>query len=176
MNFSKSELNVIKKYLIEKINENPSEILPILSKIEEYNILTLSKSKSTFKELGYFGNLWVRQNYIPIKNTPIPGHSHHFDHVTLLVQGKVSVKVEGYESKVFTAPTFITIKKELHHEFTSLEDDTLYYCIFAMRDNDGNILDEYTEDHDPLSYGKKNDGSNFNPCGDCKGCDHTLFE
>jgi len=101
-------------------------------------------------ELGFFGNIWVRQNWLEkagINNDG--GHKHHFDHVSLLARGKVLVEVEGNEPKEFTAPTFIVIKKELKHKFTALEDDTLYYCVFALRDIDGNVTDFYSGDNSP---------------------------
>ena len=107
---------------------------------------------SRFYELGYFGNIWVRQNSIDKAGDSFPGHEHHFDHVTLLVQGKVLVEVDGYEPKEFQAPTFIVIKKDKQHKITSLTDNVLYYCVFALRDKDGEVLEEvFGDEHNPLS-------------------------
>lgn len=100
-------------------------------------------------ELGYFGNIWVRQNYLPTAGEFSPGHFHYFDHVSLLAKGKVRVEVEGFEPKEFTAPTFIVIKKEHKHKFTALEDDTLWYCVFALRDVNGEVTDIYDGDNSP---------------------------
>ena len=101
-------------------------------------------------EMGFFGNIWVRQNWLPnVGNDNGGGHTHHFDHVTLLVKGKVRVDVDGYPSKEFTAPTFIVIKKEHKHKFTALEPETLYYCVFAIRDVNGNVSDFYSGDNSP---------------------------
>jgi hypothetical protein len=101
--------------------------------------------------LGYFGNIWVRQNILKNANDICEGHKHNFDHVSLLTKGSVEVEVEGYESKVFKAPTFIVIKKEHMHKFTALENDTHWYCIFALRDLDGEVIEIYGEEHNPLS-------------------------
>jgi len=61
------------------------------------------------------------------------------------------VEVEGKDPKEFVAPTFIVIKKELIHKMTALEDDTVYYCVFALRDVDGEVVgDIYGPQHDPL--------------------------
>jgi hypothetical protein len=80
------------------------------------------------------------------------GHKHKFDHVSLLTKGKVKVEIEGYPPKEFTAPTFIVIRKEPNHKFTSLEDNTVWYCVFALRDMDGEPIDElYGQEHDPQS-------------------------
>jgi hypothetical protein len=107
-------------------------------------------------ELGYFGNIWVRQNILEKEGESHPGHKHYFDHVTLLARGKVQVEVEGHDPKEFEAPTFIVIKKEHEHKITALTDDALYYCVFALRDNDGNVVDEMFEDkHNPLSASAK---------------------
>ena len=103
-------------------------------------------------EMGYFGNIWVRQNELEKSGDSFDGHKHYFDHVTLLVKGKVQVQVEGHDPKEFTAPTFIIIKKEHEHKLTALTDDVVYYCVFALRDNDGNVVDEmFADQHNPLS-------------------------
>jgi len=104
-------------------------------------------------ELGYFGNIWVRQNLLERAGDTHPGHKHSFDHVSLLVKGKVKVEVKGYPAKEFTAPTFIVIKKEHNHKFTALEDDTLWYCVFALRDIDGEVTDFYSGDNSPYGQG-----------------------
>jgi hypothetical protein len=102
------------------------------------------------KELGYFGNIWVRSHYLLKKgDNNGGGHKHHFDHVTLLAKGSVEVEIEGYEPKTFKGPTFIVIKKEHKHKFTALEDDTIYYCVFALRDVDGEVTDIYSGDNSP---------------------------
>lgn len=100
-------------------------------------------------QLGYFGNIWVRQNYIPKAGVSSIGHTHHFDHVSLLVQGRVLVEVDGCEPKEFTAPTFIIIKKEYKHKFTALEDGALWFCVFALRDENGDVTDVYSGDNSP---------------------------
>jgi hypothetical protein len=107
---------------------------------------------SRFYELGYFGNIWVRQNSIDKAGDSFPGHKHHFDHVTLLVQGKIIVEVEGYEPKEYTAPTFVVIVKDKQHKMTALTDNVIYYCVFALRDDNGEVIDAiYADKHNPLS-------------------------
>lgn len=105
--------------------------------------------KSEVNELGYFGNIWVRSHKYNKGQNNGGGHTHHFDHVTLLVNGRVQVEVEGHSPKIFTAPKFIVIKKEHKHKFTALEDNTIYYCVFALRDIDGNVTDIYSGDDSP---------------------------
>jgi len=103
-------------------------------------------------ELGYFGNIWVRQNSLQNIGEAHAGHKHKFDHVTLLVKGSVQVEVEGYEPKTFTAPTFMVIKKDKNHRITALESDVLYYCVFALRDVNGEVIEDiYSSDNNPLA-------------------------
>jgi quercetin dioxygenase-like cupin family protein len=69
------------------------------------------------------------------------GHTHQFDHLTLLAKGKLKVTVEGVVSE-FTAPHMIYIHKDKAHELEALADETVAYCIHALRDKDtGEILD-----------------------------------
>lgn len=109
-------------------------------------------------ELGYFGNIWVRQHVLEKTGESHGGHAHKFDHVTLLTSGKVQVEIEGKEPKEFTAPTFIVIRKEHNHKITSLEDGTVYYCVFALRDLDGEVMEIFSEEHDPECSGTVSDG------------------
>lgn len=74
------------------------------------------------------------------------GHTHTYDHGTLLSKGKL--KVEMLEendtiisSKIFEAPTFVYINKDKKHKLTALEDDTVACCIHALRTIDENIID-----------------------------------
>lgn len=103
-------------------------------------------------QLGYFGNIWIRQHHYEKAGDSHQGHKHLFDHVTLLATGSVKCEVEGHEPKEFKAPTFIIIKKDKMHKFTALEDNTTYYCIFALRDIDGDVTDVYLGDNSPYGH------------------------
>jgi len=109
-------------------------------------------------ELGYFGNIWVRQNVLELAGEAHDGHEHKFDHVTLLVSGRVSVELESSEAKEFVAPTFIVIRKEHQHKITALENGTVYYCVFALRDLDGDVMEVFGSQHDPECSGAKPKG------------------
>ena len=93
------------------------------------------------EEHGYIGNIWVRQNYLEKAGDAVGGHLHYFDHVSLLAKGSVEVSIDGKNPHVFNAPTFIVIRKNHRHEITALEDDTSWYCVFAVRDIDGSVAD-----------------------------------
>jgi hypothetical protein len=102
-------------------------------------------------KLGYFGNVFLREFKLGLKEYNL-GHTHEYDHVTLLAQGKVQVEIQGHEPKIFEAPTYIVIDKNLRHRFLSLAENTVYYCIFALRNADGEVIEDiYSADHDPRS-------------------------
>ena len=106
-------------------------------------------------ELGFFGNIWVRQNVLEFAGESYGGHEHKFDHVTLLVSGKVSVQIKNDPPKEFTAPTFIVIRKEHQHKITALESGAVYYCVYALRNLDGEVMEIFGEQHDPESASMK---------------------
>lgn len=108
-------------------------------------------------ELGFFGNIWVKQNVLDA-NESFNGHEHKFDHVTLLVSGKVSVQIKDEPPKEFTAPTFIVIRKEHRHKITALESGAVYYCVYALRNLDGEVIEIFGEQHDPESASTRSDG------------------
>jgi len=69
------------------------------------------------------------------------GHTHQFDHLTLLAKGRLKVTVEGISTE-FTAPNMLYIHKDKVHELEALTNETVAYCIHALRDKENNeILD-----------------------------------
>lgn len=121
--------------------------------IKKYNRNGAPMGISNVDQMGYFGNIWVRSHYFEkAGHTNGKGHKHNFDHVTLLAVGSVLCEVEGNEPKRFDAPTFIVIDKNKEHKFTALTDGVVYYCVFAVRDLDGNVTDLYSEENSPLPF------------------------
>ena len=108
--------------------------------------------------LGYIGNVWVRMNYLEKAGEIAGGHTHDFDHVSLLCRGKVRVEIKGFPPKEFTAPTFIVIKKQYNHNFVALTDDVLWYCVFSMQAmEDLNVGDIYGAENSPYPDGDVGD-------------------
>ncbi len=83
-------------------------------------------------KLGCVANLFSRQMHFRKAGDFELGHTHAFDHLTLLASGSLRVTVNG-AATVFKAPQMIYIKAEHHHELEALEDDTVAYCIHALR-------------------------------------------
>ena len=85
-------------------------------------------------------NVYVRQMRFRKAGDVEHGHAHLHDHLTLLAKGKLRVTVLGKDTD-FTAPAHIYIKRNTEHELTALEEETIAYCVHALRDNDsGDIV------------------------------------
>jgi hypothetical protein len=92
--------------------------------------------------IGCVSNLWSRQMTFINKGDIEHGHKHNYDHLTLLAHGRLKVTVDGISTE-FVSPHMIFISKDKQHELEALEDNTVAYCIHALRDADksGDILD-----------------------------------
>ena len=86
-------------------------------------------------------NLWLRQMVFKNKGDRNEQHTHNYDHITLLTTGSVKVTVDDVSTE-FTAPQMIYIKQGKVHNIEALEDNTIAFCVHALRDKDtGDILD-----------------------------------
>jgi quercetin dioxygenase-like cupin family protein len=91
--------------------------------------------------IGCVANLFSRMMHFAKAGDTEVGHTHQFNHLTLLAKGKLMVTVEGVSTE-FTAPHMIYIKADKVHELVALTDETVAYCIHALRDKENNeILD-----------------------------------
>jgi quercetin dioxygenase-like cupin family protein len=91
-------------------------------------------------KLGCVANIYSRMMHFEKAGDTEQGHAHDFDHLTMLASGKLQITCEGKVS-VFEAPHMIYINKDKTHELVALEDNTVAYCIHAMRDSYGDIVD-----------------------------------
>lgn len=92
-------------------------------------------------QIGCVANLYARAMVFKQSGDVEQGHTHSFDHLTLLATGKLQVTVDG-RTTVFSAPHMIYINKDKMHELVALEDNTIAYCIHALRDKETHdILD-----------------------------------
>ena len=76
----------------------------------------------------------------------IPGHTHNYDHVTIVIRGKVNIlglDADGSEvvNEVLEAPQIINVPKDLKHRVIALTDDSEVWCVFPHRDKDSNLTD-----------------------------------
>ena len=94
-------------------------------------------------KIACVSNLYTREmRFEKVGDTEL-GHKHPFNHITFLSSGKLKVETELGTTE-FTAPQMIFIHKDYMHELTALEDNTVAYCIHALRNGDGvtDIIDE----------------------------------
>jgi hypothetical protein len=137
--------------MTEQTHNQPDGSQAIVSNGKLKTYLGENIGQSNVDQMGYFGNIWVRSHFFKkAGDNNGGGHTHNFDHVTLLAVGSVLCEVEGHEPKRFDAPTFITIDKDHSHKFTALTDGVVYYCVFAVRNIDGDVEDIVTPLNSPL--------------------------
>jgi quercetin dioxygenase-like cupin family protein len=86
--------------------------------------------------ITFVSNLFIKQMVFRKTGDKEYGHSHCYDHVTLLSKGSLQIEALG-KTTDFKAPIHIYIKAGVVHELTALEDDTLAHCIHALRESDG---------------------------------------
>jgi hypothetical protein len=116
---------------------------------------------------GFYGNMFWREHYFYKKGDKHKGHTHILDHVTVIMKGSVEVKVGDKDPYVVSAPSILEIPREVFHEFTALEDETIYMCIFATNDYSETLTTEFKD----MSKEQKMDFIKaINLCNDCEGC------
>lgn len=79
------------------------------------------------------------------------GHEHNYDHVTLVIRGRVRVSYSWVDGgKTITGPDKefgqgeeVVIKAGVRHTLKALEANTVYKCIFSHRDFDGLVTQTY---------------------------------
>lgn len=71
----------------------------------------------------------IKQMHAYKRGTKVPQHSHTYDHTSMLALGKVALYANGVYQGVFRAPCGILIRAGVKHEFMTLEDNTIIYCI-----------------------------------------------
>lgn len=92
-------------------------------------------------------NVFVKLHYFINEGDTHQGHSHVFDHITLLATGSVLMEHDNGKQE-FKAPHLIVTPKNVTHKFTALEPKTLFCCIHAIRNGDG-VDDVVSQDVTP---------------------------
>ena len=94
------------------------------------------------------GNVFIRPNPLPKAGDRVHGHRHNFDHTTIVFRGAIHVRAVTPDGRVieqdFTAPAHCLIKAEVEHEITALVDGTEFWCVYAHREPQGDIVQHYT--------------------------------
>jgi quercetin dioxygenase-like cupin family protein len=117
-------------------------------------------NSSKVDSLGFYGGIFWRIHHFLKAGDTHSGHKHLIDHATLVSQGSVKCEIEDEEPRIYTAPSVIEINKDIFHKFTALEDNTVYFCVFAT---------DHASDTDAVK--SMLNGMANKLCGDCKGCE-----
>lgn len=91
-------------------------------------------------------NVYIRMmHFNDIGDTEV-GHSHTYDHATVLSSGSVKYEVlDGFEGnvvseKIFTAPDMIFVEKDKFHRITAMQENTVCSCTHALRSVDEDLI------------------------------------
>ena len=87
----------------------------------------------------FSSGVYAKQMMLP-KGYFALSHAHNYDHLSILASGKVIVKTDE-STEEFTAPACLTIKKNLNHSITALED-AHWFCVHATEETNPNKVDE----------------------------------
>lgn len=95
------------------------------------------------------GNIFIRPAMDNAsKGFVLQGHTHNFDHTSIVFTGSVHIKRTHpngtVEEQDFVAPAHCLIKAEDVHEITALEDNTTFWCVYSHRTPQGDITQEWT--------------------------------
>lgn len=122
--------------------------------------------KRSVRGTAVYGNLFVREHLL-LKDQQHQGHRHYIDHVTFVASGTVLVKIGDANPVEYTGPCFIPIDKDIWHQFTSISDQTVYFCVFSIPDKfEESILPNKVE----LFGHHREDLLKKTLCGNCTGC------
>jgi len=90
------------------------------------------------------GNVYIRPQNLVEKGSKVDGHTHHFDHTTIIFKGSVHVRAVYPDGRVrerdFYAPSHFLVLKEVEHEITALEDGTIFWCVYSHRNPQGDVI------------------------------------
>lgn len=102
---------------------------------------------TTHDQFGIVGPIGIRRFVAEKRCVAYEGHSHNYDHTTVVVRGRIRVTVErdGASELLgeFAQAGAVEIKAGLVHTIKPLDDDTVWLCIFSHRDFDGLVTQEY---------------------------------
>ena len=99
------------------------------------------------------GNIYARTQGFMEKDHLTEGHTHNFDHATMVVAGSFLVTRHNPDGSVEKAEVHagmppMLIKAECKHSLLALEDNSKYYCVYAHRlpqgDNESIIVQQYS--------------------------------
>lgn len=94
------------------------------------------------------GNILIRPNGFMKAGETIVGHTHNFDHTSIVIYGELHVVVKDIEGRIVIQGDFIAgehflVKAQYLHEMTSKVDGTHFICIYSHRTPQGDVIQQY---------------------------------
>ena|SRR5580765_522190 len=93
------------------------------------------------------GNIYIRPNKLRAIGDGTEGHTHNFDHTTIVFKGAVHVHAVLPNGTVierdFRAPSHFLVRKDVLHHISAIEDDTEYWCVYSHRSPKGEVIEEW---------------------------------
>jgi hypothetical protein len=91
------------------------------------------------------GNVFIRKMMRLVDaGFRIAGHTHQFDHTTIVFSGAIRVKFKLPGGQIgehdYHAPNHFLVRKEVEHEITALKDGTTVWCVYSHRDPQGEVV------------------------------------
>jgi hypothetical protein len=98
------------------------------------------------------GNIFIRPNQLATAGDVTEGHTHNFDHTTIVYKGAIHVKATLPDGTVIERAfgegtgngRHCLIRADVTHEITALVDDTEYWCVYSHREPQGEISQVFT--------------------------------
>ncbi len=98
------------------------------------------------------GNIFIREMRFAKAGDVVDGHAHNFDHTTYCAKGALLVErldADGKpeasaELRAADGLNWLLIRAGVRHRITALEDASLGHCIYAHREPQGEVVQQYT--------------------------------
>ncbi len=90
-------------------------------------------------EHHFSSGMYAKQMLIPAGFSAFQ-HKHEYDHLSILASGRVIVQTDDGQVE-YTAPSCITIKRNINHAVHALED-AVWFCIHATEETDEEQVDK----------------------------------
>ena len=94
------------------------------------------------------GNVYIRPNVLPEVGSMVDGHTHNFDHTTIVFTGSVKVTATLPDGSVqegeFIAPAHFLVRADVMHRIVATAPGTQFWCVYSHHTPQGDVVQEYT--------------------------------
>ncbi len=96
------------------------------------------------------GNVFIREMRFQKAGDVVEGHKHNFAHTTYVARGALRIErlegdevVQSVEKRATDGRNWVLIKAGVCHRITALDDQSIGHCIYAHRNPQGDVVQEY---------------------------------